>query len=215
MGLDQAGQLVQQLAVAGQPQLGLDPVFQRDQPRLLQSAAERVPGLVRRDPGQHRSPPQPEGLAQQGDLALVVGRGAGLKDQGAEPVRVDVHDLGPQQVAASLAGQVHPVLAGAGPDQGGTQLGRGYPDGMDRGPGRCLRPAELDQPADRHQPVGLERQHRQHQPLPAMAQVHRALPGDYLNRTQQTELHNDPTLIQGPSAAGLPQPGSGRCRVRL
>src|SRR5215211_391005 len=88
---DQPLQLGDQLPMATQPQLGLDPILQRTEPQLGQAVGLGRADVGVQEPLERPTAPQPQRLTQHqgGVLGLAVGKGAaGLAGQLLEPGRI-------------------------------------------------------------------------------------------------------------------------------
>ena len=70
---DQRLQLADQLGVAAERQVGLDPLLERRQPQILEPAALDPRERLLAELGQRRAAPQPERLAQQARRTLRLG----------------------------------------------------------------------------------------------------------------------------------------------
>ncbi|MGX1133907.1 hypothetical protein RKD49_006097 [Streptomyces glaucescens] len=145
MGGDQRREFAHQQAVLTEVETRLQVLLDRGQPLLLQPGDrgpyEGFTGEVR----ERRPPPQRQRVREGRRPGARVLQGAGVRDQGPEPPRVDGVRRGPQHIAGGLA---HDQVAGAllGVLQGAAQLGdlrlqRGGGAG-----GRRSRPQRLDQP---------------------------------------------------------------------
>ena len=86
---DQRLQLADQLRVAAEREVGLDPLLQRRQPQILQPAGLDARERLLVELGQRRPAPQRERLAQQPRRARGLGRCARLGDEPLEPLQVD------------------------------------------------------------------------------------------------------------------------------
>lgn len=93
MAADQLTQLGHGAGTAAEQALGLDPVFERPQPALLQTRRGRSGALALGEAGQGGAPPQRQRVAQQRDGPLGVAgpqRGPALLGQPLEPAGVHV-----------------------------------------------------------------------------------------------------------------------------
>jgi hypothetical protein len=188
----QRGQLGEDGVVLAEPQPGVDAVLQRGQPGLHQPDAQPLPGLLRAGRRQRRAGPQVERRGQPGDPRRVVRLRRGRREPGLEPVHVDRRRVHDQRVRAAgrpdlRLGRVHP-----GPGERRPQAGDVDLDRVPGGPRRLVRPGQLDQPLGRHRPVGLQREHREHEPLPARAEPNRPPGVCRGDPTQQPDLHQTP-----------------------
>ena len=189
------GQLVQlggQRVVPAQRQVRVDPGLDRGQPQLLQPGrlrpGERVIGQV----GQHLAPPQAQRLPQRPGGLLVparLQRRPPGREAVLEPRRVQPLTVHAQQVPAAPG---HQDLARRAPGPARLQRLAQVRDvdlhGGDPPLGRVPGPEVLGEPVQRHDPVRLEQQQREHGPLPRAAQRHRTTgPGD-LQRSENAEL---------------------------
>jgi hypothetical protein len=203
-------QLAHQLAVptAGERQvvalqLGCQPLL-----------VDRLPDVVeprRVQHGEGLAPPQPEGLFEQGGRGLVVGR-ARLGDQAGKPVQVHRHRVDREDVAARPSRDL---------DIGGTCQGAPQPGQVAvQRPARPLRepttPHAVEELTDWHDPVGVDRQQRQHAALPRMPEVDQGAVDTGLDVAEQAELHRhlDHRLDRTPPKSGpCPQGGLRRSAV--
>ena len=189
------GQLLQlgaERVVLAQRQVSLDPGLGRGQPQLLQPGGlrpgERVVGQV----GQHPAAPQAQRLPQRPGGFRVparLQRGSPRREAVLEPRRVKPLTVHPQQVPAVPG---HQDLARRAPGPGRLQRLAQVRDvdlhGRDPPLGWVPAPDVLGQPVQRHDPVRLQQQQREHRPLPRAAQRHQAsAPGD-LQRSQNAEV---------------------------
>jgi hypothetical protein len=179
VGFDQRPQLADQLAVAPERQIRLDPLLQGSKPELLQLRdrwlRERLVGEVR----QRRPAPQPERLAQNPRrLLLPTGsqRITAVLDQFAEAVQVKLARRDVQQVAVPTGHQraitgtgrrvaVRPHGHSAVRGQHLAQPRHVHLQGPHRARRRRLAPQLVDQPVSRHHLVAIKHQDRQQRAL--------------------------------------------------
>jgi hypothetical protein len=151
----QLGQPTDHLRVRPGGQLGVQHRLRDGQPELGQLAADPVAQPVRRDIGQHRSPPQAQRAPQQvGPLGPTAV--AGLGHEGTEPVRVDAFGVHLGQVPAVPGHQPQPEPAGAVRVESRAHPGdvRVQARASRR---RCLPvPEQIDQAVHRYRRVGLQ-----------------------------------------------------------
>ena len=184
VGLDEMLELPDELGVAPQGQVGLDPPFEGQKTKLFEPSLLALEE-VGSDIDQGRTSPQGQGLAQpHRDLGRVAGRRA---DQPLELCEVDFVGPGPKDVAPGGRGE---VLSGTGHRQLLAQLRDVDLQGVGGG-GRWVVPPEgIDQPVGGHGLVGPEHQGGEQDPLATAGERHGlAVVPEHLEWTQEPVAH--------------------------
>ncbi len=175
-----------------QGEVGIDPLFQRGQPQLLQAGCLGLgEGLVD-EVGQRVTPPQPQALAQGGRRRRRIACGqrpAALAGEPLEAQGVDAVGIDGEEVAG-LTGEQETGPGARRPSrlQGGAEVGDvGVERG--RGGGWCvLAPHHLHEPLPRDNLVGVEHQLGQKGALLGRADLHRDAGVENLQHPEDTEL---------------------------
>ena len=204
---DQPFQLGHQLPVAAQPQVGLDPILQRDQPQLGQAVALGRADVSVQELLERPTAPQPQRLTQQ--RPCVFGRPFGeraarLGGQLLEPRRVQRSGRHPQQVAR-LAGDQHLAGGATGPArlQRPPQPLDVRLQGLGGGWRRLLPPQPPDERLHRHDLVGSCQQQGQQQTFLLPPQHHRAVVSLDLQRPEHPEPHTGSVVHQATRRKGV------------
>ena len=178
-------QLCDQLVVAPEREVGLDPQLDRRQPDLLQTSDRRLGEALVGEVGERGAPPQRQRLAQP--LRGVGRQAAGaqtprLVHQPFELVEIEIVGLDPDQVARRPRGQ-H-VLR--------KRLAKSRYMHVKRLVGalrRVLAPELVDQPVGGDDVVGMEQKHREKRARLGTAEGDLAAFVPHLERAQDPELH--------------------------
>ena len=183
--VDEPLQLVDQLGIPAEREVGLDPVLERGQAQVVQPLCLDQQGAVLADPRERRATPQVQGQAQprrRGASRSALERLVALPREPLEPCRVDVMAIGIERVATDAA-----------PDRGtvterraelrnvGAQRRRGAV-------GRLAVPELVGEPVDRHRLGSGDQQQGEQGVLARATERDRApIPID-LDRPQHPEL---------------------------
>jgi hypothetical protein len=181
---DQHLQLADQVGVAAERQVGLDPLLQCSDAQLLEASAfdlgERLAGELR----QRGTAPQFECLAQQPRRSLGV-RPPRVADQPLEAEQVDRLGIRAEQIAGRPR---HERL-------GREQLAQPRHvdlDDRDRRLRRLIPPQLVDQPLTRDNPVRVQEQQREQRALLRTSQRKQPIALVDLERSEDPELHLQP-----------------------
>ena len=164
---DQRLQLAQQLAVAAQLEVELDPLDDRGQPLLLQPRALAVEQAVRAHSPERLAAPDTKRLLDPlaGAPRLTVrARPPRPVERPLPAVDIALARLQLQQIAARLTDQ--PAAVGARLGQRLAQPRDVHLQAVARPRGRLLAPQLIDQPVDGHDATAHQRQHREQRPRP-------------------------------------------------
>jgi hypothetical protein len=182
---DQALELADEVRMASEREVGLDPLFEGTQAQLLQPRDLRLGKRLVGEVVQRRSSPQPERVAEDpGGLCCLSGRQglSALLEQRLEAARVDRLRLDAEQVARR-----------AGHDQAVSERAANLRDGVLehlRGRRRrLLSPEAVHEPVARDDLVRVQDQQREQGPLPAARELDRPAVHHQLQWTQDPELH--------------------------
>lgn len=176
-------QVGEQLGVPSPAQPHVGVVEPRRPPFGAQGPAQ-VTGPRRVQIGEGVAAPQPERPLEQG-LGFVVPGFARFGHEPAEPVQVDGIGVDLRDVAAGEPPDLQPRAGGRMPQAGQVAVQR-----LPRAQRRAVRPHPVDQLVDRHQPVRVGQQRRQHGPLPRRPELDRLAVHPGLDRAQQPEFHH-------------------------
>jgi hypothetical protein len=188
----QRPELVDQLVVAAQGEVGLDALFQRVHPQLLEVRGGRLLGRSRRHPGQGRATPEPERGPQpvgRDPQPPGGGRRPAVLDQLLEPVQVELSGVDPEQVSGTQGHQPARPAVAAGRPEGSPQP---VDVVLERHAGRTWRllaPEPVDELLGAEDAVGVKEQRGQQGPL--LGRVHRQqpVPVAHLDWPEDPELH--------------------------
>ena len=186
---DELLELGDQLGVAAERQISLDPTLERDQPLLLQAGDVALRERLVREVRQWRPAPQRERLAQPVAAARripVCHQPTAVREQALEPDDVDVvgTDLGDVAVAA----RQHHLTVG-GRLQLLAQLRDVHVQALGRRRRRPLAPQLVDQALRRDHLVRVHQQQSQQRPAPSSSDLDRTIVVRYLQRSEQAEVH--------------------------
>jgi hypothetical protein len=201
---DQRFELCDQIAMAPEREVGVDPVLERRQPQLLQP---RHLGLRERfvaDVLVGLAAPQPERLAEARlRRAGLAPRqlGAAACDQELEPLEVQLTGREAEPVAGPVL--LDPLRAEAPAQPVDVDLQR-----VDRRRGRLLTPQRVDQPVARDDVPARDQQAREQRHLLARRQLDGAGGGGDLHGSEHPELHGRILCSRGP----LRKPAQVACR---
>jgi hypothetical protein len=182
--LGEAGELADQLGLQAQLQLDVEAVLQGAVVPLLEGDGGGLDaGAV--DAGEGGAAPQLQGVAQvfAGGVRLPGGEGgAAVGDEPVEHEGVEVLVGDPQPVAGGVG------VDGAGqppaqPRHAGVQLGAG-------GGGCGVAPDGVDQPGQGDDPVGLQQQHDEQDPVAGRGDLQPPAGDGDLERTEQPVTHD-------------------------
>ena len=174
-------ELADELGVAAQLEVGVDPCLQRREPCFLEPAdlglRKRRVGEVR----QRRSSPERQRLAELRRRPRRV-RAAGFVDESVEPLEIELPVARDEQVSgrARLDHAVPEELA---------QLRDVDLDAAQAACGRVVRPDLVEQAIGGHDGVRAQEKCREERPLPRPAERERAAVVDHLQRPKDAEFH--------------------------
>jgi hypothetical protein len=176
-------------------------VVELRRPLFGSQVTAQLVGPLGADVGQRFPAPECEGLLEE-DGGLVVFGFACLGHEPPEPVQVHRVGVDTREVAAA-----EPLDLQSAAGQQAAQTGQVAVQRVSRAQRRALRSHAVDQLVDRHHPVRVGEQCRQHGPLPDRSEIHRLAVLMGFDRAQQPELH--PCAL--PAATG---PVRARHRIR-
>ena len=184
---DERLELADHIAVVAEHQVGLDPVLQRGQARVLQARDLALSERLIREIGKRLAAPQPQRRLQQlpGARSVTVGeRATSVGGHRLETLGVDLPRRRRKQVPAAAREQ-HLVA------QRLAQM-RHIPLQRFRcRRRRSLAPQLIDQPIARDRLPAAQQQDRQQRPLLRAAEHNPALPVDHLKRPQDSESKHE------------------------
>jgi hypothetical protein len=191
----EAVQFADEVGVAAHDEVGVDPVLQRRQPRLLQLRRRAARGGGVEQVVEHGPPPQREGGAQRvGGLGRRPGGELrpplGVQPGEAGGIEVGVVDL---QHVPGRPGDEPPV--GARRPQRAAEAGHVHPQRVGGALRHPVAPESLGQPLGRDGLVRVEQEQREQHALAHAAEVERhARRVEHLERAEYAELHRSPPV---------------------
>src|SRR4051794_9674499 len=186
---DQRIELAEQLAVATQLEVELDPLEDRSQPLLLEPSTLSFEQTVRTDAAERLSTPDSERLIDPRARGLELA-GRARRPRSAERVLpaadVALAGLYVQQVATRPTDQ--PAAVSASLRQRLAQARDKHLQAVPRTRGRLLAPQLIDELVAGHDAPAHQRQNRKQRPRPLTPQGHRPAIHTRLDRTEQLDL---------------------------
>ena len=182
MLLDQALELANELGVVRRVEVGLDPLFQRREAKLLEMSDMGLRERLEREVGERGAAPETQSLSQcSGPFGRVpASRGV---DQSPEPIEVELIRL-----------DVHPVPGRFGLEDLRSECLPKLRDEVlqrrDGGSRRLLTPERVDEPVDGHHAPGIEQQERENGALLQAAEQYGAGLLLHLQRSQDPKLRH-------------------------
>ena len=186
---DQRVQLAQELAVAAQLEVELDPLDDRGQALLVEARALCIEQTVRAHSPQRVAAPETKRLVDplpSGLRLTARARAMRLAKRLLPAVDIALARVHIQQVAVRLIDQ--PAAVSASLAQRLAQARDMHLQADTRSRGRVLAPQLVDQPLGGHDATALQRQDREQRPRPLTPQRHRPATHTHLDRTEQLDL---------------------------
>ena len=182
---DQAFQLIDQLRILAERQVGLNAIFERRQPKILQALGLQSQGPFVVQPCEGMAPPQLEGLGQarrRSTSRPAFKRLVSLPREPFETVRIH-----------GIAAHVERVARGAARDRGiGTQhrteLGHVGADGRRGAVGRLSVPQLVGEPIERNRPRSTDEQECEQHALARPPEGNRVSVPDRLDGAEHPKL---------------------------
>ena len=190
---DQCLELADDVGVAAEGQVGLDPVFDRAEPELLQPPGLHLRERLAAEVAEGGAAPEPKRRAQaRGRRSRLVRRelAPALPDQPLEPARV-------QLAVVDHAGSTHPAGSAARASRGALRSRETYTSRLPCAPaGGSIAPQVMDEDAARDRLVRVQQQDGQQPAQPGAADLDHAPVGADLDRPEDPIVgHPGPTPV--------------------